>query len=142
MADFPPPQSPNVAAAGAAPTTAILVVYLLFGFAAIAQLLSSGLATPLPLLSLIGIVGVIIAYVKRDEARGTWVASHITWLTRTFWWSLLWSVVGMLVLVTLGLILIGIPIAFLIWAIVSVWVIYRVIRGFLLFKDNQPIPGV
>ena len=45
-----------------------------------------------PLVAIAGIVGVIIAYVKRDEARGTWVASHLDWLIGTFWWSLLWSV--------------------------------------------------
>ena len=49
---------------------------------------------------------------------------------------------GGLFLVTLGLILIGIPIALLIWAIGSIWVIYRVIKGYLLFKDNRPVPGM
>ncbi len=64
-----------------------------------------------PLVGLAAIVGVIIAYVKRGDAQGTWVASHFTWLIRTFWWSLLWDLIGVLMLVTLGLILIGIPIA-------------------------------
>ena len=45
-------------------------------------------------------------------------------------------------LLVLGLVLIGIPIAFLIWAVASIWVIYRVIRGYLLFKDSKPIPGM
>ena len=40
------------------------------------------------------------------------------------------------------LILIGIPIAFLIWAVASLWVLYRVIRGYLLFNDSKPIPGM
>ena len=51
-------------------------------------------------------------------------------------------VVGWVVLLVLGLILIGIPIALLIWAVASIWVIYRVIRGYLLFKDSKPIPGL
>ena len=50
--------------------------------------------------------------------------------------------VGGLVLVTLGLILIGIPIAFGIWIAASVWVIYRLVRGYLLFKDSRAIPGM
>ena len=50
--------------------------------------------------------------------------------------------VGAIVLLVLGIILIGIPIAFLIWAVASIWVIYRVIRGYLLFKESKPIPGV
>ena len=60
----------------------------------------------------------------------------------TFWWSLLWAIVGWLVLFTLGLILIGIPIAFAIWFVAGLWVIYRVVRGYLLFKDSKAIPGV
>ena len=84
----------------------------------------------------------IIAYVKRDDAQGTWTASHITWLIRTFWWSLLWNVIGMCVLFTLGLILIGIPIAYAIWIATTIWVIYRLVKGYLLFKDSRPIPGV
>ena len=86
--------------------------------------------------------GLIVAYVKRGDAQGTWVASHFTWLIRTFWYSFLWGVVGAVVLVVLGIILIGIPIAFLIWAVASIWVIYRVIRGYLLFKESKAIPGM
>jgi len=140
MADFPPPPRDAAAATAAvASPTPALVVYLLFAVAAVVQLLSSGLATPLPLMSLIGVVGVIIAHVKKGDARGSWVESHYSWQIRTFWWSFLWSMVGWLVLLTLGLILIGIPIAFLIWAAVSIWVLYRVVRGWLAFKDNRTI---
>ncbi len=89
-----------------------------------------------------GIIGVIVCYVKRDEARNTWVASHLTWLIRTFWWSFLWDMLGLLILIMFGLILIGIPIAFGIWLVTAIWVIYRVVRGYLLFKDSKPIPGI
>jgi len=104
--------------------------------------ISHGLPLVAPLMGLVGIAGLIVAYVKRDDAQGTWIASHFTWLIRTFWFSFLWGIVGGIVLVTLGLILIGIPIALLIWFVASIWVIYRVIRGYLLFKDSKPIPGV
>lgn len=143
MAEFPPPQSSTApAVTPVAPVTPALVVYALFAFAAVAQLLSSGIATPLPLMSLIGVVGVIVAHVKRSDARGTWVESHFSWQIRTFWWSFVWSMIGWLILIVLGIILIGIPIAFLIWAAVSIWVLYRVIRGYLQFKDNKPIPSM
>jgi uncharacterized membrane protein len=92
-------------------------------------------------MGLVGIAGLIVAYVKRGDARGTWVASHFTWLIRTFWYSFLWGVVGGIVLLVLGIILIGIPIALLIWAVASIWVIYRVIRGYLVFKESRPMPG-
>jgi len=95
-----------------------------------------------PLFVITGIVGVIIAYVKRGDARGSWVASHFDWLIGTFWWSLLWDlvalVVGVLLFWVLGL---GILLAILILAATSIWVIYRVVRGYLAFKDSQPLPA-
>ena len=143
MADYPVPQAPEGAVIpGNPPITAALLAYALFGVGAVVGLLSSGFPVIAPLMGLIGIAGVIIAYVKRDEARGTWVASHLRWLIRTFWYSLLWAAIGWIVLLVLGLILIGIPLAILIWAAASIWVIYRVIRGYLLFNQSRPIPGM
>jgi len=140
MADVPnepQPQAPT--STSNVPISTILVVYILFGFAAVVALIGHGMAVGAPLLTIIGIVAVIIAYVKRDDARGTWAESHLTWLIRTFWWSLLWNCIGWLILFTLGLVLIGIPIAIAIWVITTIWVIYRLIRGYLYFKDSQPI---
>jgi uncharacterized membrane protein len=136
MPDFPPPQGSQVlGTAGQAPTTAALVAYVLFGFAALTQIGGSGLAVPAPLLTLIGVVGVIVAYVKRSDARGTWLESHMTWLIRTFWWSTVWAVIGWVLFVTI----LGIPFALAIWAVVALWVLYRVIRGVLNLKDQRPI---
>ena len=123
------------------PVTATLVVYVLFAIAAIVGIAGHGMAVGAPLLTILGIVAVIIAYVKRDEARGNWTESHINWLIRTFWWSFLWNIIGLLVLFTLGIILIGIPIAYAIWIATTIWVIYRLVRGYLLFKDSRPIPS-
>ena len=124
------------------PVNAALLVYALFAIAALVGVASHGFPLFAPLLGIVGIVAIIIAYVKRDEAAGTWVASHFRWLIRTFWWSLLWALLGGLVMITLGLILIGIPIAIAIWAIDTIWVIYRVIRGYLYFHDSKPVPGM
>jgi uncharacterized membrane protein len=140
VADFPAPQS--APGGSTAPVTAGVLAYALYGIAAVIAVASYGLPLVSPLTGVLGIAGVIVCYVKRSEATGTWVASHLTWLIRTFWWSLLWAVVGWLVLFTLGLILVGIPIAFGIWLVAGCWVIYRVVRGYLLFKDSQAIPGV
>ncbi len=140
MADFPAPSAGT--AAGDPPVSAALLAYALFGAAAVVALVSSGFPAAAPLMGLVGIAGLIVAYVKRGDAQGTWIASHFTWLIRTFWYSLLWGAVGAVVLLLLGIILIGIPIALLIWAVASIWVIYRVIRGYLLFKDSRPIPGL
>jgi uncharacterized membrane protein len=142
MTDFPASTTPSTQVARPVPTGAALVVYALFAVAAVIGVASHGFPLFAPLFGLVGLIAIIIAYVKRGEAAGTWLASHFRWLIRTFWWSLLWALIGGLVLVTLGLVLIGIPIAFAIWAVDTIWVIYRVIRGYLLFHSSQPVPGM
>jgi uncharacterized membrane protein len=119
-----------------------LLIYALYGIAAGVGIVSSGFPLIAPFFGALGIIAVIIAYVRRGEAAGTWLASHYRWLIRTFWFSLLWACIGMLVLVPLGLILIGIPIAFGIWIAATIWVIYRLVRGYVLFKDSKAIPGM
>ncbi|MBS0326440.1 MAG: hypothetical protein JSS46_07845 [Proteobacteria bacterium] len=142
MADFPVSAGPSTQAAPPLPTGAALIVYVLFAVAAVIGVASHGFPLFAPLFGLVGLIAIVVAYVKRSEATGTWLASHFRWLIRTFWWSLLWAMIGGLVLVTLGLVLIGIPIAFAIWAVDTIWVIYRVIRGYLLFHSSQPVPGM
>lgn len=135
MADFP---APNARAADA-PVTAILIAYALFAITAIGAVISSGLVVFAPLFALTAIAAVIIVYVKRDEARGTWVESHCSWLLRTFWWSLFWDLVILLVGGILLIVLIGFIILPLGLAIVSIWVLYRLIKGYLAFKDSRPV---
>jgi uncharacterized membrane protein len=142
MADLPAPAAaPVPGAAGNPPLTAALIAYGLFAVAGIAGLLGSGFHFIAPLFHALGIVGVIVCYVKRGDAQGTWVASHFTWLIRTFWYSLLWSVLGWIVFWVLLIVLIGPIIAVAIWIVSFVWVLYRVIRGYLLFNDSKPIPA-
>jgi uncharacterized membrane protein len=81
------------------------------------------------------LVGVIIAYIKRDEAKGTWMESHFSWQIRTFWWSVLWCVVGSILFVTI----IGIVIAWPLWAVAWLWALYRVIKGWIKLNDAKPV---
>jgi uncharacterized membrane protein len=78
------------------------------------------------------IVGVIINYVKRDDAAGTLYASHFDWQIRTFWWGLVWSVIGFVLLFAFGL-------GLLVWFVAGIWALYRVIKGFIKLNDNQPV---
>jgi uncharacterized membrane protein len=77
------------------------------------------------------IVAVIINYVKRDDVRGTWIESHFDWQIKTFWISLLGWIVG----VATAFILIG----WLILLAVTVWSIYRVVKGWLALNDGKPL---
>src|SRR5712691_6901628 len=138
MTDTPaPPAAPS-----ASLISTTLVVYALFGVAALAGLVSSGFPLIAPLSGIVGIIGIILAYVKRGEATGTWLASHYRWLIRTFWYSLLWGCIGALIFVLLAIILIGLVIGYIIWVATTIWVLYRLIRGYVLFKDSQPVPGM
>ncbi len=78
-----------------------------------------------------GIIGIVISYVKRDDAKGTLYESHFDWQIRTFWWWLLWSVIGA---VTVWL-LFGFAILFAAW----VWAIYRVVKGWLKLNEGKPV---
>ena len=120
------------------PVTATLVVYLLFGLAAIGGIVGHGMLVGAPLLTIIGVIAVIVAYITRSNAQGTWTASHLSWLIGTFWWSFLWNCLGWVLAVTL----IGLPVALAIWVATTIWVIYRVIRGFMYFHRSEPIPGI
>jgi uncharacterized membrane protein len=136
MAEFPAPDATRSEVdASTLPTTAALAVYVLYGIAAAVSIASAGFAIA-PLFGLIGFIGLIVAYVKRDEARGTWLESHFRWQIRTFWFALVWAVLGLVLIV----LLIGLLISPAIWAVTSLWILYRVIRGFLRFNERQPMP--
>ena len=81
------------------------------------------------------IVAVIINYVKRDEARGTFLESHFRWQIRTFWFTALWCLIGGGLFVTI----VGIPIAFGVWFAAGIWAIYRIVRGWLALRDRRPV---
>jgi uncharacterized membrane protein len=78
------------------------------------------------------IVGVIINYVKREDAAGTVYESHFDWQIRTFWWGLVWTVIGFVLLFAFGL-------GLLVWFVAGIWALYRVIKGFIKLNDNQPV---
>jgi uncharacterized membrane protein len=119
-----------------------LVIYALLGLEAVVGLASSGFPLIRPLTGLIGIIAIILAYVKRSEAAGTWLASHYRWLIRTFWYSLLWGMIGGIIFVLFAVIIIGLVIGYLIWVATTIWVFYRLIRGYMLFNASQPVPGM
>ena len=95
-----------------------MVVYALYAFSYFAGITA--------------LIGIVINYIKLEEVAGTWLESHFRWQIRTFWFGLLWAVIGIATL----FILVGFVILFA----NCIWIIYRVIKGWLYFNDNKPMP--
>jgi len=85
--------------------------------------------------SIPSILAVILNYAKRSEAYGTWLESHYRWQIRTFWFAAFWVFGAFFLIVTIVLI----PIAWLIMAATSAWLIYRIARGWLRLRDRLPM---
>ena len=81
------------------------------------------------------IVAVILNYVKRGDARGTWVDSHYRWQIRTFWFTLLWALIGWALVITI----IGAVVGVSILIALTLWLIYRIGRGWLRLRDQRPM---
>ena len=85
------------------------------------------------------IIAVIINYVKRGDARGTWLASHFEWQIKTFWYAVAASILIAICGALLAIVLIG----FAIWAIgffaLGIWAIYRIAKGWLRLRDRQTV---
>jgi uncharacterized membrane protein len=81
------------------------------------------------------IVGLVMAYVKRGDARGTWIESHYTWQIRTFWYYILLYAVGIFLIITV----IGMLVAWIIFAIATAWGVYRLVKGWILLSQRRAI---
>lgn len=85
------------------------------------------------------IIAVIINYVQRAQARGSWLESHFEWQIRTFWYAVAWAALVFLIGLPLTLLFIG----FVIWGAgffaLGVWAIYRVAKGWMALRDRRAV---
>lgn len=75
------------------------------------------------------IAGVIVNYIKKTAVEGTWLESHFRWQIRTFWFSVLWSIIGF--------VLVFVLIGYLVLAADALWVIYRIVRGWINLSEGK-----
>jgi uncharacterized membrane protein len=80
------------------------------------------------------IAAFILDLVKRDDAAGTWQESHFSWRIR----SVLWA--GALYLITAPLWVLFIIPGWIAWIAISIWFLYRVVRGWMNLSSNRPMP--
>jgi uncharacterized membrane protein len=81
------------------------------------------------------LVAFIIDLVKRDAAAGSWQASHFSWRIRTVIWA------GVLYLVTAPLWLVFFIPGWIAWGIISIWFLYRIVRGWMNLNSNLAMPS-
>ena len=112
------------------------VIYGLHAFSAITGVMGAAFVVTAFLSGWPSIIGVIMNYVKRSDVRGTFLESHFRWQIRTFWFALLWAVIAGLLVLTL----IGIPFAWVLVVLVGLWVLYRIVRGWLALVNGPPMP--
>ena len=82
------------------------------------------------------LVAVVLNYVKRSDAAGTFLESHFRWQIRTFWFGLLWCVVAALLFISI----VGWLILWAVAGIAGLWVVYRIVRGWLALAGRRPLP--
>ena len=113
-------------------------IYALHAFSLLTGILGTATVIGAFLIGWPSLLAVILNYVKRSDVRGTWLESHFRWQIRTFWFGLLWVVLcGLFVVGSLGL---GLLIVWLPLFIVTMWFVYRIVRGWLALKDRRPMP--
>jgi uncharacterized membrane protein len=105
------------------------VSYLLHTIVAVGAVLPGAQASVVLLL-----VALVIDLVKRGDAAGTWHASHFSWRLR----SLVWA--GVLYLLTAPLWVLLIAPGWIAWTLISIWFLYRIVRGWASLNKNASMP--
>ena len=115
------------------------VIYALHSLSVLIGLTSAVTIVGSFIFGLPSIVAVIMNYARQADARGTFLESHFSWQIRTFWFALLW----VLVILALSLPLMLVAIGFLTlpagYVLLGIWVIYRIIRGWMALSDRRPV---
>lgn len=120
------------------PPSLVTVAHVVYGLHALSLLIGVTTAATIIGAFVFGvpsIIAVVINYLKREEARGTFLASHFRWQIRTFWFALLWFVIGAMLFATF----IGVPLALVVFFADGVWAIYRIARGWLALRNGKPM---
>jgi uncharacterized membrane protein len=113
------------------------VIYALHAFSLLTGIIGAATIVGAFLTGWPSIIAVIINYIYRRDARGTWLESHFRWQIRTFWFGLLWvGLCGVFIVATLG---IGLLVAWIPMIFVGLWFIYRIASGWLKLLDRRPV---
>lgn len=130
----------DVVAAAAAPPESMVrlthVIYGLHAFSVLMGMLGPAFIVTAFLTGWPSIIAVIINYVKRSDAHGSFLDSHFGWQIRTFWYAVLWFLLGVLLIATFVGMVVGVPLLM----VVGLWVLYRIVRGWITLGNGKPMP--
>jgi uncharacterized membrane protein len=115
------------------------VIYALHALSAFMGIVTATTVVGNFLFGLPSIIAVIMNYARASAVRGTFLESHFRWQIRTFWFALLLSVIVWAVSLPLMIFVIGflsLPLGF---ALIAIWLIYRIARGWLALRDRRPM---
>ncbi len=116
----------------------VTTVHVVYGLHALSVLIgASSIATIVGafVFGIPSIIAVIINYAMQSDARGTFLESHFRWQIRTFWFAALWSLVSILLFISI----VGIPFSWLLIVGVGLWVDYRIARGWVALANREPL---
>ena len=112
------------------------VMYGLHMLSAVSGILSSATVVGAFVFGWPSIIAIIINYVTRGQVRGSWLETHWRWQLRSFWLAALWLLIAGLLAITL----IGLPAAILAIVATGIWVLYRMVRGWMALFDRRLLP--
>lgn len=113
-----------------------MIIYGLHIFSAAAGVLSPALVITSFLTGWPSVIALILSYLNRSNAQGTYLESHYRWVISTFWYALLWLIICSILFITFF----GIPVALILLLVVGAWVLYRMARGVLALLSEKPLP--
>ena len=150
--EFPPP--PGVSPSEPHPSL-VTVTYVTYGLQALGM--GIGAFAAITVMGMFGfgwpsLIGIVITYVKRAEARGTWLESHLRRQIRTFWIAFVAGCTVLLIGAMLFVVTVvgpssstearmasGFAVWAAAWTLLGVWVLYRVIRGWIALNARRAI---
>jgi uncharacterized membrane protein len=111
-------------------------IYALHAFSAVTGLVGAATIVGAFLTGWPSIIAVILNYAKRADVRGSYLESHFSWQIRTFWYAFFWVLIGGALFLTV----VGIPIGIAIFIAISLWILYRIVRGWLALLERKAMP--
>ena len=112
------------------------VIYALHALSVVMGFIGSAFIITAFLTGWPSIIAVIINYIKRGNVYDTYLDSHFGWQIRTFWYALLWMTIAVILFMTV----IGIVLAYIIAVGAGIWILYRIIRGWIALNGGRPMP--